>query len=47
MPTSCKKILNIFDYNTDSLKFDNFTKLIDHNITVNNPEPIFPRIVND
>ena len=47
IPTSSKKILNIFNYDTTNLKFDNFTKLIDHNIKINNPEPIFPRILND
>ncbi len=47
IPTSCKKILNIFDINIDNLKFDEFTKLINQNIKINNPEPIFPRILND
>ena len=47
IPTSSKKILNIFNYNIQNLKFDNFTKLIDKNIKINNPEPIFPRILND
>ncbi len=47
IPTSSKKILNIFNYNMDNNKFDNFTKLINQNIKINNPEPIFPRILND
>ncbi len=47
IPNSSKKILNIFNYNTDNLKFDNFTDLINHEIRINNPEPIFPRILND
>tara|TARA_Y100000768_G_C23929247_1_gene659199 strand:- start:706 stop:1407 length:702 start_codon:yes stop_codon:yes gene_type:complete len=47
IPTSSKKVLSIFNYNTDNLKFNNFTKLIDQNIIINNPEPIFPRILND
>ena len=28
-------------------KFENFTKPINQNIKINNPEPIFPRILND
>ena len=47
IPTSSKKILNIFNYNMDNNKFENFTKLINQNIKINNPEPIFPRILND
>ncbi len=47
IPTSSKKILNIYNYNIDDFKFDNFTKLINQNIKINNPEPIFPRILND
>ncbi len=47
IPSSSKKILNIFNYNIDELKFDNFTKLIDQNIKIDNPVPIFPRILND
>ena len=47
IPTSYKKILNIFNYNMDNNKFENFTKLINQNIKINNPEPIFPRILND
>lgn len=47
IPTSAKKILNIFNYNMDKNKFENFTKLINQNIKINNPEPIFPRILND
>ncbi len=47
IPTSSKKILNIFDYNIDNNKFENFTRLINQNIKINNPEPIFPRILND
>ncbi len=46
IPTSSKKILNIFNYNMDN-KFENFTQLINQNIKINNPEPIFPRILND
>ncbi len=46
IPTSSKKILNIFNYNMDN-KFENITKLINQNIKINNPEPIFPRILND
>ena len=42
-----KKILNIFDFNMDNLKFDKFNELINQNIKINNPEPIFPRILND
>ena len=33
--------------NMDNNKFENFTKLINQNIKINNPEPIFPRILND
>ena len=47
IPTSSKKVLNIFDYKIDNLNFDEFTKLINSNIKINNPEPIFPRILND
>ncbi len=47
IPTSSKKILNIFNYNMNNNKFENFTKLINQNIKINNPEPIFPRILND
>ena len=47
IPTSSKKILNIFNYNMDNNKFENLTKLINQNIKINNPEPIFPRILND
>ncbi len=47
IPTSSKKILNIFNYNMDNNKFENFTKLINQNIKIDNPEPIFPRILND
>ena len=47
IPNSSKKILNIFNYNIDKLRFDNLTKLINQNIKINNPEPIFPRILND
>ena len=47
IPTSSKKILNIFNYNMDNNKFEDFTKLINQNIKINNPEPIFPRILND
>ncbi len=47
IPNSSKKILNIFNYNMDKNKFENFTKLINQNIKINNPEPIFPRILND
>ena len=46
IPTSSKKILNIFNYNMDN-KFENLTQLINQNIKINNPEPIFPRILND
>ena len=35
------------NYNMDNNKFENFTKLINQNIKINNPEPIFPRILND
>ena len=47
IPTSSKKILNIFNYNMDNNKFENFNKLINQDIKINNPEPIFPRILND
>ena len=47
IPTSSRKILSIFNYNIDNNKFNSFTKLINQNIKVNNPEPIFPRILND
>ena len=47
IPTSSKKILNIFNYDMDNNKFENLTKLINQNIKINNPEPIFPRILND
>ena len=47
IPTSSKKILNIFNYNMDDNKFENLTKLINQNIKINNPEPVFPRILND
>ena len=47
IPTSSKKILSIFNYNIDNNKFNSFTKLINQNIKINNPEPIFPRILND
>ncbi len=47
IPTSSKKILNIFNYNLDNNNFENFTTLIKQNIKINNPEPIFPRILND
>jgi len=47
MPSSSKKILNIYNYNIDNIQFDDFTKLINQNIKINNPEPIFPRILND
>ena len=47
IPTSSKKILNIFNYNIDNYKFDNFATLIKQNIKINNSEPIFPRILND
>ena len=46
IPTSSQKILNIFNYNMDN-KFENFTQLINQDIKINNPEPIFPRILND
>ena len=46
IPTSSKQILNNFNYNMDN-KFENFTQLINQNIKINNPEPIFPRILND
>ena len=42
-----KKILKIFNINMDNLKFDKFSKLINQNIKINYPEPIFPRILND
>ncbi len=47
IPTSAEKILNIFNYNINNCKFDNFTNLIDKNIKINRAEPIFPRILND
>ncbi|MDC3177860.1 methionine--tRNA ligase [Pelagibacteraceae bacterium] len=47
IPTSSKKILNIFNYNIDNNKFENFTNLINQNIKISNPKPIFPRILND
>ena len=47
IPTSAKKILKIFNFTLDDLKFDSFTKLIDQNIKIEASKPIFPRILND
>ena len=44
IPNSANKVLTIFNFNKDDVNFDNFTKLINHKIIINNPIPIFPRI---
>jgi len=41
---SSTKVLKIFNYNFDCISFNNFNKLLDHDIEISNPKPIFPRI---
>ena len=36
--------LSIYNLNIIKIDFDNFHKLIDKNISINSPKPIFPRI---
>ncbi len=44
IPDSAIKILSIYNLNIIKIDFDNFHKLIDKNISINSPKPIFPRI---
>ena len=47
IPHSSKKILSTFNISSESLTFEKFTELINKEIKISNPEPIFPRILND
>ena len=42
--TSSLKVLKIFNFDKSLISFENFETLIDKDITINNPNPIFPRI---
>ena len=44
IPDSASKILSIYNLNIIKIDVDNFHKLIDKNISINSPKPIFPRI---
>ena len=46
IPHSSKKILSTFNISSESLTFEKFTELINKEIKISNPEPIFPRILN-
>ena len=48
IPSSCKKVFNLLNIDINKLNFDNICKLTNNKITINIPEPIFPRIdIND
>ena len=42
--TSSQKVLKIFNLDKSNISFTNFEKFIDHDIIINSPKPIFPRI---
>ncbi|MDC3131363.1 methionine--tRNA ligase [Pelagibacteraceae bacterium] len=44
IPNSAIKVLKIFNIDEKNINFDNFIKLINSKIIINNPSPIFPRI---
>ena len=44
MPSSTNKVLSYFNLNDELISFQNFNDLINYEITINQPKPIFPRI---
>ena len=44
IPSSTSKVLSCFNIQKKLIGFQNFEDLVDYEITVNKPKPIFPRI---
>jgi methionyl-tRNA synthetase len=47
IPGSCLKVFEILNLNFSSINFDNIENLPSTSLTINEPSPIFPRIVID
>jgi len=47
IPGSCLKVFEILNLNFSSINFDNIENLPSTSITINEPSPIFPRILID
>ena len=45
IPTSAKKVIDIFNIDISYVKFDNFDILFEKDIYISDPKPIFPRII--
>ena len=44
IPESALKVLQIFNIDKDNINFLNLENIVNEEITVTNPQPIFPRI---
>ena len=44
IPNSSEKVLSFFNLKIEELHFNKFDQIINKNININLPEPIFPRI---
>ncbi len=47
IPKSAEKALSFFNISKDNISFKDINSLVSHEIIINNPEPLFPRIDND